>query len=135
MGSKAKFDGVKSLDMYNTLFLHAQHQNICNIKFGKTWKMPHIQKLYFVISHENLPILYCRTLFCTLFSITVFVGIVLQRAHKDAHLFCLNYFSCHVLCLLFCFNAQADYHILILAQKKRTFILPHLPKVCFVLTH
>ncbi len=45
------------------------------------------------------------------------------------------FFSCHVLCLLFCFNAQADYFILILARKKRTFILPHLPKVCFLLMH
>ena len=43
-----------------------------NIK-RKTCKTPHIQKLYFVISHENLPILYCRTLFCILFSVTVFL--------------------------------------------------------------
>jgi hypothetical protein len=61
-----------------------------------------------------------------------FVVIVSQCAYEDAHLFCLYFFSCHVLCLLFCFNAQAAYYILILARKKRTFILPHLPKVCFV---
>jgi hypothetical protein len=41
----------------------------------------------------------------------------LQRAHKDAHLFCLYFLFCHVLCFLFCFNAQAEYYILILAQK------------------
>ncbi len=65
--------------------------------------------------------LYCRTLFCILFSVTVFVRIVLQRAHEDAHLFFLYFFSCHVLCFLFCFNAQADYYILILARKKNDF--------------
>ncbi len=58
--------------------------------------LPHIV-LYFIFRHD------------------FFVGIVLQHAHKDAHLFCLHFFSCHVFCLLFCFNAQADYYILILA--------------------
>jgi hypothetical protein len=80
--------------------------------------MPHIQKLYFVIviSHKNLSILYCRTLFCILFSITgAVVGIVSQRDRKDAHLFCLYFLFCHILCFLFCFNAQAKYYILILA--------------------
>ncbi len=58
--------------------------------------LPHIV-LYFIFRHS------------------FFVGIVSQRAHKDAHLFCLSFFSCHVLCLLFSFYAQADYYILILA--------------------
>ncbi len=54
------------------------------------FKLPHIV-LYFIFHHG------------------FFVGIVSQRAHEGAHLFHLNFFSCHVLCLLFCFNAQADY--------------------------
>ncbi len=41
---------------------------------GKTCKTPHIQKSYFVIPHKNLPILYCRTLFCILFSVLVFLS-------------------------------------------------------------
>ena len=41
---------------------------------GTTCKTRHIQKLYFVISHKNLPILYCRTLFCILFSVTFFLS-------------------------------------------------------------
>jgi hypothetical protein len=90
------------------------------IFFGKTCKTPHIQKLYFVILHKKLSILYCRTLFCILYSVTgAAVGIVSQRAHKDAHLFCFYFLFCHVLCFLFCFNAQAEYCILILAQKSK----------------
>jgi hypothetical protein len=61
--------------------------------------LPHIV-LYFIFRHG------------------FFVGIVLQRAHEDAHLFCLYFFSCHVLCLLFCFNAQADYYFNFGTKKK-----------------
>jgi hypothetical protein len=60
----------------NKFFLPGKYVGI-NLKpffVGKTCKTPHIQKLYFVISYKNLPILYCRTLFCILFSVTVFLS-------------------------------------------------------------
>ncbi len=56
---------------------------------------------YFILPHIVLYFIFCHVFF---------VRIVSQRAHKDAHLFCLYFFSCHILCLLFCFNAQADYY-------------------------
>jgi hypothetical protein len=67
---------------------------------------------YFILPHIVLYFIFCHGFF---------VGIVSQRAHKVTNLFRLYFFSCHVLCLLFCFNAQADYYILILAWKKKDF--------------
>jgi hypothetical protein len=64
--------------------------------------LPHIV-LYFIFRHG------------------FFFGIVSQRAHKGAHLFCLYFFSWRILCLLFCFNTQADYYILIILAQKKNF--------------
>jgi hypothetical protein len=63
---------------------------------------------YFILPHIVLNFIFCCSFLVT---------IVSHRAHKDAHLFCLNFFSCHVHYYLFYFKPPADYHILILAHK------------------
>ncbi len=73
---------------------------------------------YFILPHV---VLYF------IFSCHFLVIIVLHRAHKDAHLICLNFVSCHVNYYLFYFNAPAGYYILIFGTKKLcTFISPHI---------
>jgi hypothetical protein len=64
---------------------------------------------YFILPHIVLYFIFCCGFLVT---------IVLHHAHKDAHLFCLYFFPCHVhYYLVFYFNSPADYFVLILAQK------------------
>jgi hypothetical protein len=85
------------------LVVYALRKNMQNATYPEIVFCYIAQKFaYFILPHFVLYFIF-RHVFS--------VGIVSQHAHEDAHLFCLYFFSCHVLCLLFCFNAQADYYI------------------------
>ncbi len=63
---------------------------------------------YFILPHVVLYFIFSRRFL---------VIIVSHRTHKDAHLICLNFVSCHVHYYLFYFNAPADYYILMFGTK------------------
>jgi hypothetical protein len=88
------------------------------IFFGKTFETPHIH-IQIVILHKKNWLFYIAA-HCFVFYFPSRV----QRPElchsvltKMPVLFCLYFLLCHVLCFLFCFNAQAEYCILILARK------------------
>ncbi len=66
-----------------------------HLLIGKTCKTPHIEELYFVMSHKYLPILLTHVDLYFIFSHRFSVIIVSHRAHEDAHLIGLIFVSCH----------------------------------------